>query len=194
MQRNPWTILKDIKQLVPFSAVFKFITFLLHIYIYRYIIYTYTTVHHKYPFQPYVCSIPKQLCLKRQRGMRLCRAGRRLARPARCVGSGLHLGGWTAGTGATWKFYCLPPWKSYRAPKGKGSSSNRQFFRGYVKLRGEKNHPCVKRNHLPSPIIFSGWRFVNLLGCIKKHIFTRLRIHSGKTKMADGWLEYPHFQ
>ena len=96
---------------------------------YIYIYYTYTTVHHKYPFLPYVCSIPKQLCRKRQRGMRLCRAGRRLARPARCVGSGLHLGGFTAGTGAPWKFNCLPL-KIYRAPKGKGSSSKHQIFQG----------------------------------------------------------------
>ena len=115
MQRTSMNYIERYQTTFAFSAVFL----ILSLFCYILYIYTYTTVHHKYPFQPYVCSIPKQLCLKRQRGMRLCRAGRRLARPARCVGSGLHLGGFTAGTGAPWKFNCLPPENHTGPQKGK---------------------------------------------------------------------------
>ena len=154
MQRKSMNYIERYQTTFSFSAVFfDFITFLLHIIyiIYIFIIYIYiqlytTNIH----FSPMFLRFLQQLCLKRQRGMRLCRAGRRLARPARCVGSGLHLGGCTAGTGATWKFNCLPL-KIIPGPKRERIVFQPSIFQGLMlNFGGKTNHPCVKRNHLPS--------------------------------------------
>ena len=168
------TILKDIKQLFSFfSCVFLILSlFLLHIIyiIYIFIIYIYIQLYnHKYPISA-LCFFDScsSFVLRGSVVWDSVVQGDVWHDPARCVGSGLHLGGCTAGTGGHLEVLNCLPLKIIPGPKRERIVFQPSIFQGLMfKLSGGKtNHPCVKRNHLPSFLSFSGWRFVNLLGCI----------------------------